>query len=395
MCIIKKHMFNSTKFLSQYLSLKATTLKSRVLSNSDIEPLLNLLSDKFEVSVLGHSEAGLPIHGVKIGSGSKRILLWSQMHGNESTTTKALFDLFNFLELDDFNAFLDTCTLFIVPILNPDGATAYTRLNANGVDLNRDAINRSQKESSVLRSVFDEFKPHYCFNLHGQRSIFSAGKSNNSSVISFLSPSEDIERSVTITRKKSMSIIHSMNGVLQIYLPNQIGRYDDGFNANCVGDQFQTLGVPTVLFEAGHYPGDYSREETRKYIALSIFTAIDFIAYNKVDEDTSSMYFDIPENDTLFNDVIIRNALLDPSNPNDFCDIGIQHKEVLGPSGLTFKPTIYFIGDLSKKHGHMEINANFKAVSHPDFSVLSENYEIDFLLVEFVKKALFIENNLT
>ena len=387
-------MFNSTKFLSQYLSLKATTLKSRVLSNSDIEPLLNLLSDKFEVSVLGHSEAGLPIHGVKIGSGSKRILLWSQMHGNESTTTKALFDLFNFLELDDFNAFLDTCTLFIIPILNPDGAMAYTRLNANGVDLNRDAINRSQKESSVLRSVFDEFKPHYCFNLHGQRSIFSAGKSNNSSVISFLSPSEDIERSVTITRKKSMSIIHSMNRVLQLYLPNQIGRYDDGFNANCVGDQFQTLGVPTVLFEAGHFPGDYSREETRKYIALSIFTAIANIA-DKVDEDTSSMYFDIPENDTLFNDVIIRNALLDPSNPNDFCDIGIQHKEVLGPSGLTFKPTIDCIGDLSKKYGHLEINANFKAVSHPDFPVLSENYEIDFLLVESVKKILFVENNLT
>ena len=387
-------MFNSTKFLSQYLSLKATTLKSRVLSNSDIEPLLNLLSDKFEVSVLGHSEAGLPIHGVKIGSGSKRILLWSQMHGNESTTTKALFDLFNFLELDDFNAFLDTCTLFIIPILNPDGAMAYTRLNANGVDLNRDAINRSQKESSVLRSVFDEFKPHYCFNLHGQRSIFSAGKSNNSSVISFLSPSEDIERSLTITRKKSMSIIHSMNRVLQLYLPNQIGRYDDGFNANCVGDQFQTLGVPTVLFEAGHFPGDYSREETRKYIALSIFTAIANIA-DKVGEDTSSMYFDIPENDTLFNDVIIRNALLNPSNPNDFCDIGIQHKEVLGPSGLTFKPTIDCIGDLSKKHGHLEINANFKAVSHPDFPVLSENYEIDFLLVESVKKILFVENNLT
>jgi len=365
------------------------------LSNSDIEPLLSLLSDTFDVSTLGHSEIGLPIHGVKIGSGPKRILLWSQMHGNESTTTKALFDLFNYLKLEDFNALLGTCTLFIIPILNPDGAKAYTRLNANKVDLNRDAINRSQKESIILRSVFNEFKPHYCFNLHGQRTIFSAGKSNNSSVISFLSPSEDAERTVTITRKKSMSIIHSMNGVLQIYLPNQIGRYDDGFNANCVGDQFQTLGVPTVLFEAGHYPGDYSREETRKYIALSIFTAIECIAYNKVGEDTSSLYFDIPENDTLFNDVIIRNALLDPSNPNDFCDIGIQHKEVLGPNGLLFKPTIDFIGDLSKKHGHMEINANFKAVSHPDFSVLSENYEIDFLLVEFVKKALFIENNLT
>ena len=388
-------MLDKATFLSQYKRIKATALKHRYVTNTHIEPLLKALPSQFNQTVLGTSEAGRPIHGLQIGKGTKRVFMWSQMHGNESTTTKALFDLFNYLKLEDFNAFLGTCTLFIIPILNPDGAKAYTRLNANKVDLNRDAINRSQKESIILRSVFNEFKPHYCFNLHGQRTIFSAGKSNNSSVISFLSPSEDAERTVTITRKKSMSIIHSMNGVLQIYLPNQIGRYDDGFNANCVGDQFQTLGVPTVLFEAGHYPGDYSREETRKYIALSIFTAIECIAYNKVGEDTSSLYFDIPENDTLFNDVIIRNALLDPSNPNDFCDIGIQHKEVLGPNGLLFKPTIDFIGDLSKKHGHMEINANFKAVSHPDFSVLSENYEIDFLLVEFVKKALFIENNLT
>ena len=99
-------MFNSTLFLSQYKSLKAQSLKSRHISNLHIEPLLELLSDKFEVSVLGHSEAGLPIHAVKIGSGSIRILMWSQMHGNESTTTKAVFDLFNYLELDDFKAFL-------------------------------------------------------------------------------------------------------------------------------------------------------------------------------------------------------------------------------------------------------------------------------------------------
>ena len=51
-----------------------------------------------------------------------------------------------------------------------------------------------------------------------------------------------------------MFIIQSINSVLKKFLPNQIGRYDDTFNPNCVGDQFQASGVPTVLFEAGHYP---------------------------------------------------------------------------------------------------------------------------------------------
>ena len=387
-------MFNSSKFLHLYGSLKAKSLKRRDVSNSDIEPLLNSLSDLFKVSVQGLSETGLPIHSVGIGSGPKRILIWSQMHGNESTTTKAIFDLFNYLELGYYKDFMTSCTLLIIPILNPDGAKNFTRFNANNVDLNRDAAVRSQKESIILKEVFDNFDPHYCLNLHGQRTIYSAGKSNNSSVISFLSPSENTERTATKTRKKSMSIINSINSVLQLYLPNQIGRYDDSFNPNCVGDQFQILGVPTVLFEAGHYPGDYSREQTRKYIALSIFTAIDCIAGKKFNEDFYSLYFDIPENHTLFNDVIIRNAKINSSKPNDFCDIGIQYIEVLGSNGHEFKPTVDYIGDLSNKYGHQEINANFKQVFHPEFEILSEKYEIDFIFVESKKICLLVENNL-
>ena len=51
-----------------------------------------------------------------------------------------------------------------------------------------------------------------------------------------------------------MEVIQVMNSALQQYLPNQIGRYDDGYNDNCVGDYFQTQGTPTVLFEAGTLP---------------------------------------------------------------------------------------------------------------------------------------------
>ena len=152
------------------------------------------------------------------------------------------------------------------------------------------------------------------------------------------------------------------------------------------------LGKKEVL---GHYPRDYNREETRKYMALSIFTALDYISNNEIRVDDTSHYFHIPENERLFNDVIIRNTLINSNNSSDFCDIGIQYKEVLGKSGLQFRPTIDCIGDLSDKYGHREIDANFKAVSHPDFCDLSENYEIDFLFVESTKTPLFVENNLT
>ena len=256
-------MFDASSFLSKYNALKATALESRYITNAHIEPLLTSLTKQFSQIILGTSEGGLPIHAIQIGTGSKRILIWSQMHGNESTTTKAIFDLFNYFDSSDSKELLEACTLFIIPILNPDGAKAFTRLNKNQIDLNRDAKNLTQSESKLLRSTFESFKPHFCFNMHGQRTIFSAGNTPNSAALSFLSPSENDQRSITITRQKSMEIIQVMNKTLQPYLPNQIGRYDDGFNDNCVGDYFQSNGTPTILFEAGHFPKDYKREVTR------------------------------------------------------------------------------------------------------------------------------------
>jgi len=387
-------MLDAPKFLSKYNSLKSAALKNRYITNRCIEPLLTSLSNQFSQCVLGTSEGGMSIHSLQIGTGSKRILIWSQMHGNESTTTKALFDLFNYFELSDSKALLEACTLFIIPILNPDGADAYTRLNKNQVDLNRDAKVLTQSESQILRSVYKEFKPDFCFNMHGQRTIFSAGNTSNSAVLSFLSPSENDERSLTTTRQKSMEVIQVMNSALQQYLPNQIGRYDDGYNDNCVGDYFQTQGTPTVLFEAGHFPEDYNREETRKFMALALMSALDYVANNFVSGIDYKSYFDIPENDKLFYDVIVRKAQLSSHNPEIFNDIGIQYTEVLVSGSIVFKPKIVFVGDLKSKQGHFEIDADFKQVSHPDFEVLSNGNEIDFIMIEFTKNLLFSNNNL-
>ena len=118
---------------------------------------------------------------------------------------------------------INACTIKIIPILNPDGAKAYTRLNANAIDLNRDAQDLSQPESLVLNRCFHSFKPDYCFNMHGQRTIFSAGKFNKPATISFLAPAQDLECSLTRTRKQAMEIVTVMNDMLQKQIPNQIG----------------------------------------------------------------------------------------------------------------------------------------------------------------------------
>ena len=142
-------------------SHKEKHLYHRYITNKHIVPLLNQLKGFAEIKTVGKSVLQKPIYSILVGSGQKRILMWSQMHGNESTTTKALFDLLHTLSEDSLvSHILEACTLCIIPILNPDGAEAYTRLNANEVDLNRDAQALSQPESKLLRQVFEDFKPH-------------------------------------------------------------------------------------------------------------------------------------------------------------------------------------------------------------------------------------------
>ena len=252
---------------------KMESLSGRYITLESIEPVLKQWNTENQLKIEGYSVLKRPIYSYTIGTGTTKILLWSQMHGNESTTTKALFDLLLFLNSDNQNTknLLNHFTFLCFPMLNPDGAFAYTRENANGVDLNRDAQDLSQPESQILRQIFNTFQPNFCFNLHDQRTIYGAGTSGKSATVSFLAPSYNIEREYNETRNKAMDVIVAMNEALQKIIPNQVGRFDDAFNLNCVGDTFQSLGVPTILFEAGHFQNDYPREKTRKISFFSTY----------------------------------------------------------------------------------------------------------------------------
>lgn len=341
--------------LSDYHSIKQKKLNGRYITDEHISSILSGLTKTFTVEQIGESVNGVPIKSVTFGKGQKRILMWSQMHGNESTTTKAVFDLINWVGTKNrlSNTILENCTVKIIPILNPDGAKAYTRVNANKIDLNRDAQDRSQPESIVLRNCYEEFEPNFCFNLHDQRTIFNVGKTSKPATISFLAPAHDDERTISSTRKLSMRLIAAMNSALQQEIPGQVGRYDDSFNANCIGDTFQMLGTPTILFEAGHYPGDYERENTRKFMFMAFVAALNAISENTINEYSPEAYFQIPENNKCFYDILIHNAqIIDSKKFKEGDSIAILYTEVLQDDGILFEPTIKKTGILRGYFGH-------------------------------------------
>lgn len=376
-----------------FLKHKESALSHRYITNNHIKPLLKNLEKSITVEVIGESVLKESIYGLKIGHGEKRILMWSQMHGNESTTTKAVFDLLNTLLASDsgLNTILENCTLYIVPILNPDGAHAYTRINANLVDLNRDAQNLTQPESNVLRDLFKRFKPHFCYNLHGQRTIFSAGTTNKLASVSFLAPAQDEECTVTDNRKRAMEIIAVMNKTLQHVIPDGVGVYDDAFNLNCVGDTFQSENIPTILFEAGHFKDDYSREVTRELIYISYISSLEYIANNSVTGDNFKPYFDIPENDKCFYDIIIRNVKFDGVSEEEKMDIGILYQEKLINNRIEFLPKVDKIEDLSAFYGHKEFNAKGLQVLNEDNMDLKVGSENVFVIINSQKTSLLMK----
>ncbi len=344
----------------KYQNIKESSVTGRYVTNIQTDAFLDRLNFG-KVEELGRSEKDRAIRGITVGKGKIKLLMWSQMHGNESTTTKAVLDFLNFLKSGEEKAkqFLKSCTIKIIPILNPDGAVAYTRVNANNIDLNRDAQDLSQSESNALRNTYQSFVPDFCFNLHDQRTIFNVGETKKPATVSFLAPAFNEERSISESRKKSMQLIAAMNHEIQKYIPNQVGRYDDGFNANCTGDAFQMMNTPTMLFESGHFPEDYDREKTREFIFYALLKAVETVSENTIDEFSIEDYSKIPENGKMFVDVLIENAEeIDSLLPKKSI-ISILYRETLENNTIRFVPEIVYKGIKDKTvFGHKTYNCS-------------------------------------
>lgn len=381
-------MINTDLFTEQYSSFKHPEIERRYLKNDQMDGIKELIGGLAgEKEIVGTSVQGRPITLFRVGEGKTRVLMWSQMHGNETTTTRALADLIQFLRTHPayLNKLSDELSLYIIPVLNPDGAIAYTRQNANQVDLNRDAQDLTQPESIVLREVFNQVQPDFCFNLHDQRTIFSAGHQQFPATVSFLSPACNKERSVNGVRKTSMRIIAAMNRELQKLIPGQVGRYDDGFNLDCVGDTFQSEGVPTVLFEAGHTAQDYERLQTRKYIALALYVALEALRGDALVQVDHNEYFDIPENRKLFCDLIIKNvALRNEKGGIERVDVAFQYKETLVDKEITFIPEFdrVITSEVLYAHKYLEAPEPFILESAPEKELKTAVTELLFRILQ-------------
>ncbi len=358
-------------------------IKGRHITNESIEPILNKLNDDFKVKIEGKSVLEKPIYSVQFGHGKTKIYMWSQMHGDETTCTKAIIDFFELVSNHkEYSNFIQSkYTLYIVPLANPDGAEVHTRENINKVDLNRDVQECTQPESKILKQIFKNFQPHYCLNMHDQRTIYGVGDTDKSAIISFLAPAYNVERDMNEYRSKAMYVIGKMNNVLQTYIPGHVGRYNDAYCDNCFGDYFASKNAVTILFEAGHHPNDYMRDITRKYIFISLLVAFDKIHENVLVDDNNSEYFKIPDNKVSFFDILYKNVKIIENGNEKIINFASQYKEVVKDGKILFEPYLVTIENDSQKYfGHIEYDLKEELFSSNYCSVPENDVKSDFLI---------------
>jgi hypothetical protein len=350
---------------NSYETFREQSLENRRFKYSDIVPLIEQLKNKnnFKVDKVGNSIEGRDIYLISLGTGKTKVFLWSQMHGDEPTATAALFDMFNFFKDEsaspEFKKFLlSNLSIYIIPMVNPDGAEIFQRRNIVEIDLNRDVVRMQTPEAQILKNVFDSLKADFGFNLHDQGRDYSVGNSFNPASISFLAPAPDYEKSLTEPREKAMKLIGHTSTILNKFIPGHIAKYSDEYEPRAFGDNFTKWGTGVVLLETGGWRGDREKQFLRKINYVAMLSALNSIAIKSYNNTGIDVYESIPQNEKFMMDYILQNLKLKREDKEYVIDVGINFEEKNFNDARKFylKSSIEDIGDLSVYSGYDEID---------------------------------------
>jgi hypothetical protein len=255
---------------------------------------------------IGRSKYGRPIYELQLGKGPKKLFIWSQMHGDEASGTRAILNFIHAISQHGslFTNVLNQITIVVIPVLNPDGATAYTRRNVEGIDLNRDAKACFSSETAVLQGRILHHQPDLALNLHDQRSIFGLKGSADPAVMSFLNPSFNLNKELSDSRRFGMRVIASIYQAISEQIPNAVGRYTDDYYPTAMGEWVQEKGISCILVEAGMSSGDWMKRIPVQLHAHVFTQSIAALLFDGEDLPDAQEYFNIPEMNQNFVDVL-------------------------------------------------------------------------------------------
>ncbi|HJP56876.1 MAG TPA: M14 family zinc carboxypeptidase [Gemmatimonadales bacterium] len=331
----------------------------------------SLASADLRTDAVGRSMLGRELRTVTFGTGPVRVLLWSQMHGDESTASMALADIFRFLAEgtgDPLRTRLhDGLTVVFLPMLNPDGAELFQRENAAGIDVNRDARRLATPEARALKSVHEGFHPDFGFNLHDQGARTRVGVAGLQSGIALLAPAYDDARSWNASRARARLVAATLAELFGHAIAGRVAKYDDTFNHRAFGDLMEQWGTSTVLIESGALPGDGDKQRLRALNVAAILGALDAIATGSYRKADPAAYERLPYNTSGASDLLVSGgSLVLPGQPPLRADVAINYEDAVARTGARIRD----VGDLADAVALDTLDAAGIFI-HPDSSALT------------------------
>ncbi len=349
----------------------------------------------------GVSSEGRKIPALRLGHGPTGVLLWSQMHGDEPTATSALLDLLNWLGANPTDPtvqqVLSKLTLWIIPMLNPDGAERTQRRNAQEVDINRDAQRLASPEGRFLKALRDRVQPVIGYNLHNQNPNLRAGLKGDQVAIALLSVPGDEALTETPGTRRTKQLAVRVRELVEPLAPGSVSRYDMDYTARAFGDSMTRWGTSTLLIETGGWAGAEEAERLVRLNFVALAGSLTAIADGSLETVRAEAYSQIPLNERdALTTLVVRNIRLIggralPPFPADLAFL--VPGAFSGDSPRRREPSLIEVGDLAHLRGLAELDATgLLAVPWPappgDWAALRESLESRGLLATDEAKLL-------
>lgn len=278
----------------------------------------------------GRSYEGREILTATIGTGPRKILAWTQMHGDEPTHTAVLLDLFNYLlqTAEDLPAaaILSGCTLRAIMMLNPDGAERNMRYNAQGIDINRDALALASPEARLLREQVRSFAPDFALNLHNHNPRRTVGDTRRAAAAALLTPPVDAQATEVPQVRLAKQVAGCFLRTAAEVAPEMTARYRAEYMPRAFGEWIQQQGPATLLIEAGGWSG-LGAAPIRQFHFAGLAATLAAVARDEHLNSDAAAYNSLPltgESD-LF-DLLIQNAAIRDGRgrPTFPADLGVN-----------------------------------------------------------------------
>jgi len=158
--------------------LAAPVQADQVTSYSQMVARLNrdaVQSPLIRIAALGKSSSGdRTVWMVRLADPSntstpRRAFILCRQHGDEPVSTEAALALLDDIasgKRPDIAGELKHAAVYIVPMVNPDGADAQTRNSGDGADLNRDWGMFHEPETRAVYAAFQAIRPQVVLDMH-------------------------------------------------------------------------------------------------------------------------------------------------------------------------------------------------------------------------------------